>query len=125
DPAGGLHHAFPHAASGFCLYNDLALGIVAARRRGVERVAYVDFDVHHGDGVEWIFREDPSVLTISFHEDPNVRFPGTGHVEDRGVGAGLGSAINVPLAPGTTDASWQRTVAAVVEAALERFAPDL
>lgn len=125
NPAGGLHHAMPAAASGFCLYNDLALGVVEARALGVHRVAYVDFDVHHGDGVEWIFRDDPDVLTVSFHEDPELRWPFTGRVTDRGRGEGLGTAINVPLAPGTCDQSWQASVERVLVPALERFAPQL
>ncbi|MBK8976372.1 MAG: acetoin utilization protein AcuC [Planctomycetes bacterium] len=125
NPAGGLHHAMPQAASGFCIYNDCALAIVAARQLGAERVVYIDFDVHHGDGVEFTFREDPSVLTISFHETPEVRWPNTGLVTDRGIGAGEGSAIDVPFASGTSDASWQRVVAAVLRPALARFRPDL
>jgi acetoin utilization protein AcuC len=125
NPTGGLHHAMPAAASGFCLYNDLALGILAARRHGLRRIAYVDFDVHHGDGVEWIFREDPDVLTISYHEAPERRWPFTGRTTDRGRGAGIGSALNVPLAPGTTDASFEEAVERTLVPALERFAPEL
>jgi acetoin utilization protein AcuC len=123
--SGGLHHAMPALASGFCVYNDLAIGIREALARGVERVAYVDFDVHHGDGVEFVFRADPRVLTISFHETPRARWPYTGRVEDRGSGAGLGSAINVPFESGTCDASWQSIVAAVLEPAIARFRPQL
>lgn len=122
---GGLHHAMPAAASGFCLYNDLAIGIDEALRSGIERVAYVDYDVHHGDGVEWIFREDPRVLTISLHETPDTRWPFTGRTTDVGRGAGTGSAINVPFAPGTCDASWTNTAEAVVATAVRRFAPQL
>lgn len=125
NPAGGLHHAMPHGAAGFCLYNDLALGIRHARARGCERVLYVDFDVHHGDGVEFVFRQDPSVLTISFHETPEVRFPFTGFVEDQGEGAGRGYALNVPLQPGTDDGSWIECVERVLLRAGERFRPDL
>jgi acetoin utilization protein AcuC len=125
NPAGGLHHAMPGAASGFCLYNDLALGVVEARRLGLSRIAYLDFDVHHGDGVEWIFRDDPEVLTVSFHESPDRRWPFTGRVEDRGRGAGLGAAVNVPFAPGTADPSWQEAVAEVLAAVLDRFEPEL
>lgn len=125
NPTGGLHHAMPGSASGFCLYNDLAIGIKDALAQGVARVAYVDFDVHHGDGVEWIFREDPRVLTISFHETPRTRWPFTGRAEDRGTGRGAGSAINVPFEPGTCDPSWQSLVDAVLEPAITRFAPEL
>ena len=123
NPAGGLHHAMPRAASGFCFYNDCAIAIAEARRLGVERVVYVDFDVHHGDGVEHAFRDDPTVLTVSFHQSPDTLWPGTGHAEDTGAGAARGSIVNVPFAPGTTDASWQATVRAVLDAAFTRFRP--
>ena len=125
NPAGGLHHAMPGRASGFCLYNDLALGIAAARREGLRRIAYVDFDVHHGDGVEACFADDPDVLTISFHETPERRWPGTGRLSDRGRGTGLGSVIDLPFASGTGDASWQAAVEAVLRPALARFGPEL
>lgn len=125
NPAGGLHHAMPHGAAGFCLYNDLALGIRAARDRGVERVLYVDFDVHHGDGVEFTFRADPSVLTVSFHETPEIRFPFTGRIEDQGVGPGAGYAVNVPLWPGTDDASWLECVERVLVPLCRRYQPGL
>lgn len=124
NPAGGLHHAMPHGAAGFCLYNDLALAIRRARGRGLARVLYLDFDVHHGDGVEWTFRRDPSVLTISFHETPEVRYPGTGRVRDFGEGEGRGTAWNVPLEPGTGDDSWIECVERVLTAA-RAFAPEL
>ncbi len=123
--AGGLHHAMPHGAAGFCLYNDLALGIVRARQKGCARVVYIDYDVHHGDGVEFSFRRDPSVLTISLHETPEVRFPFTGAIDDRGEGPGLGYAVNVPLWPGTDDASWLRCIEDVVEPLVRAFRPDL
>lgn len=124
-PAGGLHHAMPRAASGFCVYNDLVVAIRHARARGFARVAYVDFDVHHGDGVELAFRDDPSVLTVSFHEDPAVRWPFTGRVEDVGSGAARGTIVNLPFASGTTDASWQEVVGCVLRESLARFRPEL
>ncbi len=124
NPTGGLHHAQPAAASGFCIYNDLVIGIREALARGAERVAYLDFDVHHGDGVEHAFAEDPRVLTISFHEDPAVRWPGTGYVQDRGRGAGLGSVINMPFVSGTGDSSWQHCVEQILRHALASFRPD-
>jgi acetoin utilization protein AcuC len=125
NPAGGLHHAMPDRAAGFCLYNDLVLGIRRARARGVERVLYVDFDVHHGDGVELAFAADPSVLTISFHETPLVRYPGTGFADDRGRGAGAGYAVNVPLEPGTDDTSFDDCTARVLEPLARAFRPGL
>ena len=104
-PGGGLHHAMPGRASGFCIYNDVALAIGLARDAG-HRVLYVDLDVHHGDGVEAIFWNDPNVLTVSLHETGLSLFPGTGFVDDRGGPQAHGSAVNVPLEPGTADASW-------------------
>ncbi|MGE0144206.1 MAG: acetoin utilization protein AcuC [Planctomycetota bacterium] len=125
NPTGGLHHAMPGSASGFCLYNDLALAIAEALSQGIERVAYIDFDVHHGDGVEWIFREDPRVLTVSLHETPDRRWPFTGRVRDQGRGRGEGSALNIPFASRTGDASWQSIARAVLEPAFERFRPQV
>lgn len=125
NPAGGLHHAMHSTASGFCIYNDLVVAIREAQRLGVQRICYVDFDVHHGDGVEHAFAEDPNVLTVSFHETPDVRWPFTGRLTDRGAGRGLGSAINFPLLSLTDDESWQECVEQTLSAALERFRPGL
>jgi acetoin utilization protein AcuC len=123
--AGGLHHAMPDRAAGFCVYNDLALAIDGLLRAGAERVAYVDVDVHHGDGVEVAFRDDPRVLTISLHESGRYLFPGTGDVEDIGGPGALGSAMNVPLLPGTTGDVWLAVFDAVVEPVVRAFAPDV
>ena len=98
--AGGLHHAMPDRASGFCVYNDVAVAIRWLLDHGAERVAYVDVDVHHGDGVEAIFYDDPRVLTISLHETGQMLFPGTGFPADAGGPEALGSAVNVALPPG-------------------------
>lgn len=125
NPAGGLHHAMPHGAAGFCLYNDLALGIRRARDRGLQRVLYVDYDVHHGDGVEFTFARDPSVLTISLHETPEIRFPFTGSIADQGEAEGHGYAVNVPLWPGTGDESWLECVQRVVVPLCRAFRPEL
>jgi len=122
---GGLHHAFRGQASGFCIYNDLVIGIRHGRQLGAERVLYVDFDVHHGDGVEHAFRDDASVMTISFHEDPDVRFPGTGRISDLGGPQARGAAINLPLASFTADASWLEVVRAVLPERARQFRPDL
>jgi acetoin utilization protein AcuC len=122
---GGLHHAMPSAASGFCIYNDVAAAIQWLLEQGAERVAYVDVDVHHGDGVQAIFYDDPRVLTISLHENPQTLFPGTGlPTETGGVGA-EGSAVNVALPPGTSDAGWLRAFHAVVPPLLREFAPEV
>ena len=88
--AGGLHHAMPGAASGFCIYNDAALAIARLLELGAERVAYVDVDVHHGDGVQAAFWDDPRVLTISLHEHPRTLFPQTGWPEETGAARGGG-----------------------------------
>ena len=123
--AGGLHHAMPASASGFCIYNDAATAIAWALAHGVERVAYVDVDVHHGDGVEAIFWDDPRVLTISLHESGRFLFPGTGFPSDLGGPAAHGGAVNVALPPGTGDDSWLRAFDAVVPALLSAFRPQL
>lgn len=123
-PGGGLHHAHPARASGFCVYNDVALAIARARDAG-HRVMYVDLDVHHGDGVEAIFWNDAHVLTVSIHETGLALFPGTGFVEDRGGHEAPGSAVNIPLAPGTSDRSWLAVIELVVPPLAAAFRPTL
>ncbi|MFJ2744513.1 acetoin utilization protein AcuC [Streptomyces sp. NPDC087440] len=124
--AGGLHHAMPGAAAGFCVYNDASLAIARLLEMGAERVAYVDVDVHHGDGVQAAFWDDPRVLTISLHEHPRHLFPGTGWPEETGgEGAGEGSAVNVALPAGTGDAGWLRAFHAVVPELLADFRPQV
>ncbi|WP_405999277.1 acetoin utilization protein AcuC [Streptomyces sp. NBC_00829] len=123
--AGGLHHAMPGSASGFCVYNDASLAIARLLELGAERVAYVDVDVHHGDGVQAAFWDDPRVLTISLHEHPRMLFPGTGWPEETGgPGAGEGSAVNVALPAGTGDTGWLRAFHAVVPELLADFRPQ-
>jgi acetoin utilization protein AcuC len=121
--AGGLHHALPDRASGFCYVNDVVLAILELRRRGL-RVAYVDIDAHHGDGVQWAFYEDPSVLTISTHERGDRLFPGTGFVSEVGKEAGVGYSVNLPLQPFTEDEVYEPAFEAVVPPLLEAFRPD-
>ncbi|MEM1269504.1 MAG: acetoin utilization protein AcuC, partial [Bacteroidota bacterium] len=121
---GGLHHALPGRASGFCVYNDLSVAIRHFQEAGM-RVAYIDIDVHHGDGVQWTHYDEPDVLTISLHEDGRFLFPGTGGVDERGEGDGIGTCINVPLAPYTGDESYLQAFERVVPPALERFRPDV
>ncbi|MGH3932847.1 MAG: acetoin utilization protein AcuC [Pseudonocardiaceae bacterium] len=123
--AGGLHHAMPDRASGFCVYNDCALAIQRLLDRGVPRVAYVDIDVHHGDGVQAAFIDDPRVLTISVHQHPATLFPGTGYSTDIGGPGAEGTAVNLPLPPGTGDDGWLRAFHAVVPGLLRAFAPDV
>jgi acetoin utilization protein AcuC len=123
--AGGLHHALPDKASGFCVYNDVAVGIRWLLEHGASKVAYVDVDVHHGDGVERIFYDDPRVLTVSLHETGQMLFPGTGFPNDTGGPGAEGSAVNVALPPGTADAGWLRAFHAVVPPLVREFAPDV
>ncbi|MCQ6556616.1 acetoin utilization protein AcuC [Streptomyces sp. C10-9-1] len=124
--AGGLHHAMPGGASGFCIYNDAALAIARLLELGAERVAYVDVDVHHGDGVQAAFWDDPRVLTISLHEHPRTLFPQTGWPEETGgEGAAEGSAVNLALPAGTGDEGWVRAFHAVVPELLADFAPQV
>jgi acetoin utilization protein AcuC len=123
--AGGLHHSMPGAASGFCVYNDIAVSIQYLLDNGVERVAYVDVDVHHGDGVQAAFWDDPRVLTISLHESGRSLFPGTGYPTEIGGPNALGFAVNVALPPGTGDGSWLRAFHGVVPPLLENFAPEI
>ena len=122
---GGLHHAMPGAASGFCVYNDAALAIRAALDAGVERVAYVDVDAHHGDGVQAIFWDEPRVLTVSLHESGHSLFPGSGYAHETGGRGAEGSAVNVALPSRTADAGWLRAFDAVVPAVVRAFEPQL
>ncbi|MGL5827016.1 MAG: acetoin utilization protein AcuC [Nocardioides sp.] len=122
---GGLHHAMRGVVSGFCVYNDLAVGIQWLLDHGARRVAYVDIDVHHGDGVQEIFYDDPRVLTISLHESGRELFPWTGFAEDLGGPGALGMSVNVPVPAGTGDADWLRAFDAVVPPLLREFSPDV
>ncbi|RHA44298.1 acetoin utilization protein AcuC [Cellulomonas rhizosphaerae] len=123
--SGGLHHAMPGAASGFCVYNDAAVAIRSMLDAGAERIAYVDIDAHHGDGVQAVFWDDPRVLTVSVHETGHVLFPGTGHARETGGPGGPGAAVNLALPSGTSDAGWLRAIDAVVPAAVREFAPQV
>jgi acetoin utilization protein AcuC len=124
-PAGGLHHAMPGNASGFCIYNDPAVAIAWMLEQGVERVGYVDVDVHHGDGVQAIFADDPRVLTISVHESGRYLFPGTGFAHEVGEGLARGSIANLPLPPSTTDDLYLPAFDAVVPPLLRSFEPEV
>ncbi|MER6913256.1 acetoin utilization protein AcuC [Streptomyces sp. NPDC000594] len=124
--SGGLHHAMPGGAAGFCVYNDASLAIARLLELGAERVAYIDVDVHHGDGVQTTFWDDPRVLTVSLHEHPRMLFPGTGWPEETGgTGQAEGSAVNVALPAGTGDAGWLRAFHAVVPELLADFRPQV
>jgi acetoin utilization protein AcuC len=125
NPAGGLHHATRSRASGFCVYNDPAVAAAAIVREYGARVFYVDFDCHHGDGVQWLFYDEPDVFTLSFHETGQYLFPGTGYPHEIGEGRGVGTSANVPFQPFTEDASWQAAVTAVLPDLIARFRPDV
>ncbi|AEV16807.1 Histone deacetylase superfamily [Thermus sp. CCB_US3_UF1] len=121
---GGLHHAQYDRASGFCVYNDLSVAIRHLSRAGL-RVAYLDIDVHHGDGVQWIHYEEGEVLTLSLHESGRYLFPGTGHVHEIGRGEGVGRKLNLPLEPFTEDESYLEVFEALLPWALKAFRPDV
>ena len=125
NPAGGLHHAMPDSAAGFCIYDDPAAAIDWLLRNGAERVAYVDVDTHHGDGVQVFYYDDPRVLTISLHESGRYLFPGTGFPDEVGTGDARGTSLNVPLPPATPGESWMAAFEAVVPAALDAFDADV
>jgi len=121
---GGLHHARPAETSGFCVFNDAVIAITWLVAQGA-RVAYVDIDVHHGDGVQWAFYDSDRVLTISLHQDGRTLFPGTGSLHEEGRGRGEGYAVNVPLPPGTDDEAYLYAFEQVVPPLVARFAPDV
>ena len=122
-PAGGLHHAMRTRAAGFCVYNDVALAVARARDAG-HRVLYVDLDVHHGDGVEALFHDDPQVLTFSIHESGHSLFPGTGMVDDIGEELGRGFAVNAPLDRGVGDESWWTVLDQMLPVLADMFKPS-
>jgi acetoin utilization protein AcuC len=124
NPAGGLHHAARHRASGFCVYNDVAVAVAWLRGQG-HRVAYVDVDVHHGDGTQALFYSDPEVLTISLHESGRYLFPGTGFTDEIGIGQAAGTSANLPLPPYAWDEPWLAAFEAVVPPLLRDFRPTV
>jgi acetoin utilization protein AcuC len=125
-PGGGLHHAAPERASGFCIFNDLAVAIaVALRERWYRRIAYIDIDAHHGDGVLYGFRSDPRLLVFDVHQDGRTLFPGTGAATEMGDGEARGTKFNVPLAPGAGDRELAEIADRVLPDALEAFRPEL
>jgi acetoin utilization protein AcuC len=123
--AGGLHHAMPSRASGFCVYDDPAIAIAWLLENGVHPIAYVDVDVHHGDGVQAIFYDDPRVLTVSIHQSGDTLFPGSGFVTERGAGAAEGTKVNVPLEPGVADEGWLAAFREIVPPVVRAFSPKV
>jgi acetoin utilization protein AcuC len=124
--AGGLHHAHPGRASGFCIFNDPAISIAHLKKKySVERVLYLDVDAHHGDGVMYGFYSDPGVLDIDFHEDGRHLFPGTGFTQEIGEGKASGLKINVPLSPFTNDENYLKLFREIVPAAVRKFRPQV
>ncbi len=123
---GGFHHAMPDRASGFCVFNDIAVGIRSLLEdHGIKRVLYVDIDAHHADGVQAIFDDDPRVLKISLHEDGHYLFPGTGFTNEMGTGEGRGYSVNVPLPPYTRDVSYLYAFQEVVPPLARAFKPEV
>jgi acetoin utilization protein AcuC len=126
-PAGGLHHAHPDRASGFCIFNDIAVAIRGMQEESptLRRIAYVDIDVHHGDGVMYGFYEDGGVLDIDFHQDGRTIFPGTGFPSETGRGDGAGLKVNVPLPPETGDEAFVPLFEQIVPTMVRRYRPEL
>jgi acetoin utilization protein AcuC len=124
--AGGLHHAHPGRASGFCIFNDPAISIAYLKKKySVERILYLDVDAHHGDGVMYGFYSDPGVLDIDFHEDGRHLFPGTGFIQEVGEGEASGLKINVPLSPFTNDETYLKLFREVVPMAVRKYRPQI
>src|SRR5207248_2165843 len=124
-PAGGWHHAWAERASGFCIYNDIAVAIAHVLRSCEAKVLYIDFDVHHGDGVQRSFYDEPRVMTVSLHETGRYLFPGSGDILELGRGLGRGYSVNVPLEPFTEDESYIEVMNALLPPLVLSFAPDV
>jgi len=124
NPCGGLHHAQPQRASGFCYLNDNALGCTVLAEAG-KRVLYLDVDVHHGDGVQYAFFDRKDVMAISFHQDGHTLFPGTGSEDEIGTGEGKGYSVNVPLPIGTYDEAYMMAYRAIAEPLITAYNPDV
>lgn len=124
-PGGGLHHAWAERASGFCVYNDISVAIANALRASEAKILYIDFDAHHGDGVQRSFYDEPRVMTVSLHETGRYLFPGTGDVLELGNGLGRGYSVNVPLEPFTEDDSYVEVMESLLSPLVISFAPDV
>ncbi|QBD78174.1 hypothetical protein EPA93_20100 [Ktedonosporobacter rubrisoli] len=124
-PGGGFHHAWEERASGFCVYNDIAVAIAHVLQSSEAKVLYLDFDAHHGDGVQRAFYDDPRVMTVSLHETGRYLFPGTGDVLEVGNGSGRGYSVNVPLEAFTEDGSYIDVMNSLLSPLVASFAPDV
>ncbi|GAC48210.1 acetoin utilization protein AcuC [Gordonia aichiensis] len=122
---GGMHHAMRSRAAGFCIYNDCAVAIHWLLENGFDRIAYIDIDAHHGDGVQVAFASDPRVMTVSLHQHPATLWPGTGWPTEVGEDAGQGAAVNIALMPDTRDRLWLRAFHAVVPSLIAEFKPQI
>ena len=122
--AGGLHHARYEEAAGFCIFNDPAVAIHVLKQK-YRRIVYLDIDVHHGDGVQWLYYRDPQVLTISIHESGRFLFPGTGHPDEIGTGEGRGTAVNIAVGRDADDEIWWWAFQQVVPPLFRWFQPDV
>jgi len=119
------HHAERNRAMGFCFFNNIALGArYLQKHHGLAKIAIVDWDVHHGNGTQHLFEDDPTVLYISLHQDPSTLYPGTGRSSETGRGAGLGATLNIPLPPHSTDQDYLRAMDRLALPALQAFGPD-
>lgn len=122
---GGMHHAMPGSAAGFCIFNDLSVAIAWLLDHGAQRVAYVDVDGHHGDGVQASFYDDPRVMTVSVHQSPLSLWPHTGFASEIGRDDATGTAVNLALPPGTDDRGWRTAFEATVPNILRQFRPEI
>jgi acetoin utilization deacetylase AcuC-like enzyme len=119
------HHAERSNAMGFCFFNNVAIAAEYLRHQhGIERIAILDWDVHHGNGTQHYFEADPNVFFCSIHQHPDTLYPGTGYAEERGTGAGMGATLNVPMAPGSGDEEYRRAFETTILPALDRFRPE-
>ena len=126
NPGGGLHHAHADRASGFCIFNDVAIACRYLQRHyNQKRILYLDIDVHHGDGVQEVFYDDPGVLTLSIHETGRILFPQSGFTNETGVGEGLGYSVNLPLPPYVQDHQYLEAFEAVVPPIIEAYKPEV
>jgi acetoin utilization protein AcuC len=123
-PIAGLHHAGRGHAAGFCVFNDCGVAVEHLRKNhGLQRIAYVDIDAHHGDGVFYSFEDDPDLIIADIHEDGRFLYPGTGHADETGIGKAKGTKLNIPMAPGAGDAefdlAWEKVREYIDDAAPE------